>query len=371
MQRMTPRERILAAVNHLEPDRVPFSWGFGATTEMARVMEQHLAAQGVDWGKLRRVTNDKVGVGPTWTGPVPPNGNTGAGLFGVRTREQSYGDGAYSEFTDFPLAGITDPAAVDRHPWPDARHYDYAGLRASALQADPGRTHALCFTAGNPFEIYCWMTGLEEGLCNLVVQPEVVQVALDHITTFFEERLRGVLREIGDLLDIVFLADDLGGQTGLLISRESYRAQLQPFHSRLTACVRQLAPQAATMFHSDGAVFDIIPDLMDAGVQILEAVQTDAAGMEPERLKAAYGERLSFHGAISVQHLLPRCDVATVERECRRLVQVLGRNGGYIAAPAHAIQLGTPPENVMAMLRTVLGDADLADALRAASAAPA
>jgi len=112
---------------------------------------------------------------------------------------------------------------------------------------------------------------------------------------------------------------------------------LQPFHGALTACVREPAPHAACMLHSDGAVFDIVPDLIDAGVDVLEAVQTDAAGMDPERLKAAYGDRLSFHGAISVQHLLPHADAAAAARECRRLVDVLGAGGGYIAAPSHAV----------------------------------
>jgi len=121
------------------------------------------------------------------------------------------------------------------------------------------------------------------------------------------------------------------------------------------------------MMHSDGAVFDILPDVMDAGVEVLEAVQVDAAGMEPERLKAAYGGRLSFHGAVSVQQLLPHSDAAGVMRECRRLVAVLGAEGGYIAAPSHAIQVGTPPENVLAMLRTVLGEADYEAARRQAA----
>ena len=100
---------------------------------------------------------------------------------------------------------------------------------------------------------------------------------------------------------------------------------------------------------------------------MLEAVQTDAQGMCPERLKAAYGNRLCFHGGISVQQLLPRSDAATVARECRHLVQVFGRKGGYIAAPAHAIQVGTPPENVLAMLRAVLGKEDDEAAAKAAA----
>jgi uroporphyrinogen decarboxylase len=118
--------------------------------------------------------------------------------------------------------------------------------------------------------------------------------------------------------------------------------------------------------YGDGAVFDILPDLLDAGVDMLEAVQTDAAGMDPQRLKTAFGDRLGFHGGISVQSLLPHGDIATVERECRRLVDVLGQGGGYIAAPSHAIQVGTPPENVAAMLRAVLGEEDFVAACRSA-----
>jgi uroporphyrinogen decarboxylase len=367
MSRMTPRERILSATAHRQPDRVPFSWGFGPTPEMRRVLETYLSARGLDWERLWRATDDKRGVGPAWRGPLPAGSHAGIGIFGIKTRNANYGDGSYEEFADFPLAGVTDPAVIDRYPWPDAAHYDTASLRRDALAVDPERRHALCYGGGNPFEIYCWMTGLEEALCNLLVAPEVVTRALDHITSFFEARMRRVLREIGDLTDLVFLADDLGSQTGLLLARDLYRELLQPFHRRLAACSHALAPQATVMFHSDGAVFDVLPDLIDAGIDMFEAVQVDAAGMVPERLKTTFGARLSFHGAISVQQLLPHADAATVANECRQLVAVLGRDGGYIAAPTHAIQVGTPPENVMAMLETVLGPEDYAAALRAAS----
>ena len=150
------------------------------------------------------------------------------------------------------------------------------------------------------------------------------------------------------------------------MSRETYRAVLQPFHRRLVDAVRQGAPQAYCLFHSDGAVFDVVPDLLDAGIDVLEAVQTDAAGMDPARLKRAYGARLSFQGAISVQHLLPHGDTERVMRECRGMVTILGAGGGYVAAPSHAIQVGSPPANIMAMLSAVLGDEQVAEAMRRA-----
>ncbi len=176
-------------------------------------------------------------------------------------------------------------------------------------------------------------------------------------------RMTRTLEACGDLIDLVMLADDLGGQQGLLVSRERYREQIQPFHRALADIAHRLAPHAKVMYHSDGAVFEVLPDLIDAGIEVLEAVQTDAAGMDPVALKQTYGDRLSFHGGIAVQSLLPYGDEKTVFDECQRLVEVFGAGGGYIAAPTHAIQVGTPPANVLAMLRAVLGDEDYEAAL--------
>jgi uroporphyrinogen decarboxylase len=357
----TPRLRLLTALRHEQPDRAPFTWGFGPTAEMAAVLRAHLSPQGVDWDLLHAITDDKVHVAPAYQGP--PCAIPGLGMWGIRVRSADYGAGHYDEFTEFPLAGITSPRELDAYAWPDVDWFDYDGLVA-ALPSDPMR--ATQFSAGNPFELYCWMTGMEEALANLLTEPALVRHALQHITDFLEARLRRTLAAAAGRMDLVFLADDLGTQQGLLMARETYRSVLQPFHRRLVDAVRQCAPRARCLFHTDGAVFEVIPDLLEAGIDTLEAVQTDAAGMDPARLKRAYGARLSFQGAISVQRLLPRGDIDTVARECRELVAILGAGGGYIPAPSHAIQVGTPPANVIAMLHAVLGDADFDDALRQA-----
>ncbi len=360
-QAATPRARLLAALSHRTPDRIPFTWGFGATPEMAATLRAHLAPQGISWDKLQAATEDKIHVSPAYRGPACTNPSLG--IWGIHVRSANYGEGHYEEFTDFPLVGLTTPEALDAYPWPNPDWFDYASV-AAAIPANC--TRATQFGAGNPFELYCWMTGIEEALVNVLAEPALVQRALEHITNFLDVRLQRTLAAAPDGIDLVFFADDLGTQQGLLMSREAYREILQPFHRRLTNTVRRLAPRAHCLLHSDGAVFDVIPDLLDAGLDTLEAVQTDAAGMEPERLKRAYGDRLSFQGAISVQHLLPHGNPATVRAECRRLMDVLGKGGGYVAAPAHAIQVGTPPENVLVMLRTVLGDDDYERALQQA-----
>jgi uroporphyrinogen decarboxylase len=325
-------------------------------------VEKDLAEQGIDWRKLRNEVNDIDGFGPEYIGPKPPE-NTD--IWGIRRKEMSYGGGSYQEFEYHPLAGMERPEQLESVTWPDPEAYDYESLK-DKTGADIDRDKAVKMFSGNPFEIYCWMTGLEESLINVLVNPDFVRSALDKITGYFEHKLKRVIENSGDWIDIFFFADDLGGQTGLLMSRQAYRDVLQPFHSRLFSLAKKLSPDSAVMMHSDGAVFDVLPDVMEAGMEVLEAVQVDAEGMAPERLKAAYGDRLAFHGGISVQALLPRNDAATVEKECRRLVEVFGEDGAYIAAPSHAIQVGTPVENIPAMLRGVLGEEDYDRAIEAA-----
>jgi uroporphyrinogen decarboxylase len=363
---MTPRERVRAALMHQTPDRTPFSWNFGPTPEMAQALEAALGVQGFDWPALRRAVDDVRVISPRYVGPIlPPHTD----IWGIVRTPHSYGRGSYSEISRHPLAGVRDTDDLDAYPWPDPDLYDYDGLPDLIAQVDPEglRARKLAIDAcGNPFEIYTWMTGLEETMVNLLIRPRVVRAALSHITDFFATKMRRSLAEIGGELDLVYFADDLGGQRALLFSPETYRSVLKPFHRRLFQEARALVPRAAVMYHSDGAVFDILDDLIDAGIDVLEAVQIDAAGMEPKRLKRAFGDRLSFHGGISVQNLLVDEGAETVFDRCRALIATLGAGGGYIAAPTHAIQVGTPPENVLAMLRAVLGDADFEAAMRTA-----
>jgi uroporphyrinogen decarboxylase len=374
---VTPRRRVLDALAHRMPDcrqpggRVPFSWNFGPTPEMAVDLTRALAEVGVDWLVLRDQVDDIRQVSPTYIGPeLPP----GTDIWGIARCPHSYGTGAYDEISHHPLAGVQDPAALDDYPWPDPTHYDYAAFPGQVLAAVKGpegesayRAAKLAIaTCGNPFEIYCWMTGLEESLVNVLLNPELVRAALERITGFFTAKMVLTLAKVGAAVELLYFADDLGGQRRLLMSQRAYRDVLKPYHTELFRVGKHYAPAAAVMFHSDGAVFDILSDLIEAGVEVLEAVQVDALGMAPERLKDAFGDRLAFHGGVSVQSLLPDENAATVEAECRRLVEVFGAGGGYIAAPTHAIQVGTPPENVLAMLRAVLGEADFEVAMVAA-----
>lgn len=351
-----PRQRILDALAHRQPSGTPFSWGLGLTAAMQEVLRPYCAGLGLDWDRLREAVDDRRLLATPWTGQLP-EARDGVSIdeWGIHRRYVSYGKGGYWEFVDFPLALATTAADLDRHPWPDPALWDAAALRSTIISGDPQRQRAVVLLGGNPFEIYSWLTGLEQAMVNLAENPELVTDALTRITDRLVARVRANFKAAGELIDVVFYADDLGGQEKLLLSRPTYRRMIQPHHRQLCATVREVAPHAKILFHSDGAVFDILPDLVDAGIDCLEAVQTDAGGMVPERLKERWAGKLAFHGAISVQQILPRGTPATVAEECRHLERVLGAGGGWIAAPTHAVQVGTPPENVFAMLETVLG----------------
>jgi uroporphyrinogen decarboxylase len=156
-----------------------------------------------------------------------------------------------------------------------------------------------------------------------------------------------VLAAAGDLVDLIFTADDIGHQQGLLLSLGMWEEIIKPHHVRLNEVIHRHGARA--IYHSDGAVMEAVPGLIDMGIDILQALQFDAAGMDPVILKEKYGDRLCFEGGVSVQKTLPFGAPEDVRREVRERISVLGRGGGYILGPAHAIQAGTPSENITAM----------------------
>jgi len=220
--RMSPRQRVRAALAHQVPDRVPFAWNFGPTPEMTGVLEAALGRRGFDWHSLCAEVDDVRQISPLYIGPDLPEQTD---IWGVVRRDQSYGMGSYNEIARYPLAGIEDSAALASYPWPDPDAYDYEHFREQVLAADPEgiRARKLAIdTCGNPFEIYCWMAGLEEALANVLLNPDLVRAALDKITTFFAEKMRRALAYVNDLVDLAYFADDLGGQQTLLMSRRAY-----------------------------------------------------------------------------------------------------------------------------------------------------
>jgi uroporphyrinogen decarboxylase len=155
------------------------------------------------------------------------------------------------------------------------------------------------------------------------------------------------LEEAGDAVDMVYFYDDIATQNNLMISRNMLKKYIFPHHVRLIALAKKFGKQV--MYHSDGAIASVIPDLIEMGIDVLNPIQKDAKGMAPDFLKETFGENLSFHGGIDIIHTLPLGTPDDVRAEVRNCIQTLGKNGGYILASSHHIQPNTPIENVLEM----------------------
>jgi uroporphyrinogen decarboxylase len=154
-------------------------------------------------------------------------------------------------------------------------------------------------------------------------------------------------------IDLAFTADDIGGQEGLLMSLAMWERFIKPHHTRLNRVIHEHG--AKVIYHSDGSVMEAVPGLVEMGIDVLQALQFDAKGMDPVALKEGFGDRLCFEGGISVQSTLPFGTAEEVRAEVEERIRVLGRDGGYILGPSHAIQAGTPAENVVAMFDEAAG----------------
>ena len=203
---------------------------------------------------------------------------------------------------------------------------------------------------------YAFTRGFELFLTDMIDDPAFWHAYAERLTDWAIEYMTAFLRPIADLVDIVQFTDDLGSQRALLMSPDQYRSFLKPCHRRWMDAVRGLVPGARIAIHTCGSVYDIIPDLIDIGIEILNPIQPRAANMEPWRLKREFGRDLSFLGGVDIQQTSAVRDAGEVRAAVRELIATLGPGGGFILAPSHQFQPGIPAANILAMYDTALVD---------------
>jgi uroporphyrinogen decarboxylase len=193
------------------------------------------------------------------------------------------------------------------------------------------------------------MRGYDQFFMDLVIDKPFAEALMDRILKKLKEMWSRYMEEVGEYVQLVYLTDDLGSQTSLLISPKLFREMLMPRMKELHDHIKGLA-DVKVMFHTDGAVLPLVDDFLEMNVDILNPVQTSVTGLEDTHaLKEAFGDRLCFHGAIDVQHMMPNASTEELEHEIARRIYDLGRNGGYILAPCHNIGHDIPPENVITL----------------------
>jgi uroporphyrinogen decarboxylase len=258
----------------------------------------------------------------------------------------------YFDWREFPLP---DPslAALARMPWPDpANPGRYRGLRRRVQALRAGTDKALFGMAPCGHDLFNQIfrvRGMENGLMDLVAEPDFAEAFFDRLTDTICEAQRCFLTEVGDLIDIHFAADDLAGQSGPLVAPDLWRRMIKPRQAKIIQAIKAHT-KAPLFYHSCGAVTPFLDDLIEIGVDILNPVQVSAVGMDTAALKKRYGKRLSFWGGgCDTQQVLPYGTPAEVRAEVRRRIRDLAPGGGFVFNPVHNIQPGVPAENVVAM----------------------
>jgi len=381
---MSPRQRVITALQHRQPDRTPVD--FLATMEVwnslvARLQtgeEDAVVAQYLDprWEAVLRhlevdcrvlsydqfyAPPDSVllpGAGVEWWQVLSRStpcrmwrqqlpGGIAYDCWHRRISTARNPTAAYEEFTQPPLAEAASLDEIDRHPWPEPDWWDFSPMREIIRWLDSHQEYHLRFRIGSVFEVAWQLRGLERFLTDLALQPRIPLRIMDRLTDVYVENTRRVLDLLGNRLDMVYFYDDVATQKALMISPAMWRDFIRPRHARLIDAARSRG--VTVMYHCDGAIYPLIPELIDLGVDLLDPIQADAEGMGPERLKNEFGDRLCFHGGIEIIRTLPRGTPEEVRNEVRERIRVLGQNGGYVLSSSHHIQPDTPIENIFAM----------------------
>lgn len=266
-------------------------------------------------------------------------------------------DGLYWEVADAPLADAT-PDDIARYAFPSIDQMQ-DNLVAYATLARHLFDHSPYVIVGEHpvfgvLELACWLCGYERILSAMASDPDVIHLLFEKILAFQKSVIHAYYEQLGPFLHMTTSGDDFGSQKSLLMSPAMWREFVKPYLARRIACTREYT-DAVFLHHSCGAVFDIIPDLIDIGVDVLNPIQPQAAGMQPDRLKAVFGAEMTFHGGLDTQVVLPSGDAGKIEEAVQRLLERMdpGKTGGYIFAPAHNLQPDVSPGAIAVMYSAV------------------
>jgi uroporphyrinogen decarboxylase len=372
---MTSKQRVLKSLNHQIPDRVPIDLGGFQTgihkkayielldyldiddelaimdpvQQLARPCEELLERFHVD---IRYVCAN----GPdSFKGGIEQNTRNGRlwhdlkDEFGVvwsmPDDQQLYMDISHHPLADAAIKDLAD------YPFPDGGDPTrFTGIRQKALKLRNETPYAISTgICGVVYETCWYMRGLERWFIDMVENPEFCEALLDKTLKFWLDYFDGFLAEVGDLVDIVMIGDDLAGQSGPLFSPDFYRKVVKPRQKKLVRHIKSLT-KAKIWYHTCGACYEYIPELIDNGIDILNPVQIGLPNMEPEKLKEEFGNQLVFWGGgIDAQHVLPFARPDEIRNHVKANLEIFKPNGGYVFNNVHNIQVGVPPENIIAL----------------------
>jgi uroporphyrinogen decarboxylase len=403
---MNSRERVMAALNHREPDRVPIDLdGMRSTGIMAVAYNRLKAYLGLQGGETRMydLTQqlaypeppilERFGVDvlplprpamgldladPQWKPWTLPDGSPALVPAGFNPVQNERGDwlirdeqgriayrmpagGLYFDRVFHPLAEATTVAEIDAYELPDISDVELNWLRQEAYRLYKSTDKAIMgHFGGSILETAQGLRGWDQYMVDMAADPELAQALARKLADHYVANLSRYLDAVGDYIQIIQMGDDLGTQRGPQMSPEMYRRIIKPAHRQVYQSVKSYfqdrgKPASYIFLHSCGSIYKLLPDLIDAGVEIINPVQISAADMEPERLKNEFGANVVFWGGgADTQHVLPNGTPQEIREHVRRLIEIFAPGGGYVFCQVHNIQANVPPENIVAMFEAAL-----------------
>lgn len=375
----TSRQRVLDALNHREPDRVPFDVGSSIETGITIPAYENF----IDLLGLKEEEDDTLFNFFLTTGgfkQVPENvleylkvDTRGAHVHlptEPETRIEFEGTTmiAYDEWgikwarpesshymdpVDFPLKGELTKERIDNFPWPDGRQEGrFVGLKEETQRMrDTGCAVVMSLYGLGIFGTARLLCGMESTLIDMALKPDLIGAVFHKVKEYQMQMWEKVLEIAGENIDICLNIDDLGMQEGPLISPQMYRDLIKPCHEEMFNFIRKNAQTDVKIaLHSCGSVRKLIPDFIEIGVDALNPIQVSTAGMDSKELKKEFGKDISFWGGgVDTQYVLPIGSVSEVKDEVKRRIDDLAPGGGFLFTPVHTIQPDVPPENLRAM----------------------
>jgi len=372
---MLPRDRVTAALQLKETDRIPIDLGstwcttttipfyeklkshFGIKTPTI-LMERTMQVCMIDEQILEKLNIDTRFV--CYNPPELARNQT------IELEENLYqdpwgiqwikpADSYYYDLYKPPLAGEITVTDIINHQWPEPYDPGYTrGLR-ERFEKTRDRTDAALVLNLSLWVLQCSQNvrGYQDWFTDLAVDQKLIECMAECITESLIGPLETVTEEVGDLVDVISVSDDIGQQDRLCMSPDTYRKVFKPFHARMMEAIKSRSNKPV-MWHTCGSVYDVLDDLIEIGVDSLNPVQTSAKNMEADRLKREFGNKLSFWGGIDTMRVLNYGTPEDIYREVEYKIKVLADGGGYILNPVHNVQPDVPVENLLAMIDAAL-----------------
>jgi uroporphyrinogen decarboxylase len=340
---------VLTALRHQEPDRVPLF--YRDVPEVQERLLEDLALPDRE-ALLQFFDIDFRWVEPPYVGPPLEDQETGRrrSIWGVAYGYVPFSESAgYWQALSHPLADCTDPGALDDYPWPCLEGFDFSTLEDQvsaydgyAIMTGPG--HASPGLLQSPIQA---LVGPEKSLTDMMLNPALFDALVERTLDFVLPFVDRMLQAASGRIDFLRIGDDFGTQNGLLIGPQPWRRSIQPALKAAAGIAKKHG--AYYYHHSCGSVRELIPDLIETGVDVLDPVQVTAAGMVPSELKAAFGDRLCFSGGVDEQGLLRTGTPGDVKAGVHQLLEDMARGGGFFIGPTHNFQDDIPTQNIVAM----------------------